>query len=178
MPDTFVKIASVTVGSGGASSIDFTSIPSTYTDLCVKVSVRNSATNAGLVVRLNNDTSTNYSWRLLYGNGAAAGSFNEATFGNGYNTFIFAYVTPSNATASTFANTEIYVPNYAGSNYKSLSMDSVSENNGSTAFQTMVAGLWSSTSAVTSLKVLPDPQGVSANFDQYSTAVLYGIKNS
>jgi hypothetical protein len=178
MATTFIKIAAVTVGSGGASSIDFTSIPSTYTDLCVKVSVRNSATNAGMVVRLNNDTGTNYSWKLLYGNGAAAGSFNEGTFGTGYNTFVFAYVTPSNASSTVFANTEIYLPSYTSSNNKSFSIDSVSENNGSTAFQTMAAGLWSNTSAITSVKVLPDPMGVSANFDQYSTATLYGISKS
>ena len=59
MPTTFTKIASVSVGAGGASSIDFTSIPSTYTDLVVKVSYRTTdATNTGtLISTFNNDTS-------------------------------------------------------------------------------------------------------------------------
>jgi hypothetical protein len=178
MATTFTKIASVSVGVLGAASIDFTSIPSTYTDLCVKVSVRTSATNAGLSVRLNGDTGTNYSWKLLFGNGAATGSFNEGTFGAGYNTNVFSYITPSNASSTVFASTEIYLPNYAGSTNKSMSIDGVSENNGSTAFQTMTAGLRSNTAAITSVNLLPDPSGVPSTFVQYSTATLYGIKNS
>jgi len=43
MPDTFVKIATVTVGSGGAATMAFSSIPSTYTDLCIKMSSRADA---------------------------------------------------------------------------------------------------------------------------------------
>ena len=42
---TFTKIASATVGSGGASSIEFTSIPSTYTDLVIKLSMRSAFTS-------------------------------------------------------------------------------------------------------------------------------------
>lgn len=178
MANTYVKIASATVGAGGASSIDFTSIPGTYTDLCIKLSSRNSVTNGGLSVRLNNDTGGNYSFICLYGaGGSGTGSFNQSTF-SGYNTFVFAYTEPSNFTSDTFANSEIYLPNYAGSTNKSLSVDSVAEDNSSTAYESMTGGLWSNTSAITAIKLLPDPQGVSGNFVQYSTATLYGISKS
>ena len=62
MPDTFIKIASVTVGSGGASSIDFTSIPSTYTDLVVVHSLRgtNAAVYQQARIQFNGDTASNY----------------------------------------------------------------------------------------------------------------------
>ena len=63
MPNTFTLIASSTVGAGGASSIDFTSIPSTYTDLVIKASLRsdrNTGSATYLTITFNNDTGSNY----------------------------------------------------------------------------------------------------------------------
>ena len=77
------------------------------------------------------------------------------------------------ATASTFGNAEIYIPNYASSNNKSVSADFVSETNAADAIFGLTAGLWANTSAITSIKLTP-----AAAFAQYSTATLYGIKNS
>ena len=166
MPDTFVKIAAVTVGSGGASSIDFTSIPSTYTDLCLKVSSRTNraAATDGLEIRLNGAT-TNHSGRRLTGDGTTAAS-SVSVYGN---------TDGNNATASTFGNAEIYIPNYAGSNYKSFSMDTVSENNATANGMTLNANLWSQTTAVSSITIVMSD---GTAFNQYSTAVLYGIKSS
>jgi len=73
-------------------------------------------------------------------------------------------------TANTFASAEIYIPNYTSSNYKSLSVDFVGENNATTSYQYFTAGLFSNTSAITSLVI----DGTD-NFVQYSTATLYGI---
>ena len=176
MADTFVKIASVTVGSGGASSIDFTSIPSTYTDLCVKLSVRNTGSETnGIVYVQPNSATTNLSGKLLYGTGSAAGSASYST-----DPAIWGYCCGDTATSNTFSNTEFYFPNYAGSNYKSVSVDSVNENNATDARASLFAGLWSSTTAISSLKFLTADNSAfaSKNFKQYSTAVLYGIKNS
>jgi hypothetical protein len=78
------------------------------------------------------------------------------------------------ATASTFGNGEVYIPNYAGSTNKSMSADGVSENNGTEAYTDLIANLWSNTSAITSILLYPD----SGTWQQYSTATLYGIKNS
>ena len=168
MANTYVAIATVTVGSGGASSISFSSIPATYTDLLLKISARNTATANGLEISVAfNGVTTNRSARVLYGTGGAAGSATMTdipTLGNG-----------ANDTANTFANSEVYIPNYAGSNNKSVSADGVNENNGTTAYQYLTAGLWSNTSAITSIQLTPNLAG---NFVQYSTATLYGIKNS
>jgi hypothetical protein len=171
MANTFVKIASVTVGSGGAATIDFTSIPSTYTDLCLKVSARQSGASTAVKVQFNSDTSTaNYQQRRVYGNGAAATSDSSTSLG---------WINPigltgSGNTASTFGNFEMYLPNYAGSNNKSISFDTVTEENGTTAFATLTAGLWLQTSAITAIKLTPN----AGTLDQYSTATLFGIKNS
>jgi hypothetical protein len=177
MANTFELIASSTVGSGGASSINFNSIPSTYTDLCLEVSGR--TTNWGysynnLYLSINGAPSGSaYSNCILYSVGTSAGSFSQSGTSQ-----LLIGATPSTAgTANTFSNTFCYIPNYAGSNYKSTSSDGVSERNSGTngdIFLSLIAGLWSSTSAITSLSLTSD----SSTFEQYSTAYLYGVKNS
>lgn len=161
---TFTQIGSaVTVGSGGAASIDFTSIPSTYTDLVVKLSVRGSGLY-NVLMSINSST-TNFSYRLLEGDGASAASYNSTTgrLGNTVTT-----------TASTFSSIEVYLPNYASSTNKSYSVDAVSEANATTAYADLTAGLWSNTSAITALGFTMS----TGNFVQYSTAYLYGVSNA
>lgn len=173
MPDTFIKIASVTVGSGGASSIDFTSIPSTYTDLVIKISARTNRSAAADSLKLTfNGSTSGFSARGLGGSGSTPFSFTNVGSASIEDS---VFTTAANNTASTFSNGEIYIPNYAGSNNKSISADSVNENNASEAYTLFEAGLWSNTSAITSIKLAP-LNGTLIN--QYSTAVLYGIKNS
>jgi hypothetical protein len=166
MPNTFVKIASVTVGAGGAGSIDFTSIPSTYTDLCVKYSTRNSAATNDLTIAFNG-SSANFSRRYLYGTGSGTGSASGADN--------FGFVSNNSSfTASTFASGEIYIPNYASSNNKSVSSDSVQETNATAATMYLTALLWSNSAAINQITLT----AYAANFVQYSTATLYGIKSS
>lgn len=170
MPNTYELIASSTVGAGGASSIDFTSIPSTYTDLVLVVSGRGTTTRAssGYYYNLSiNAASTNQTNRYIYGNGSTATSGNS--------TRMYGYINPSDNTASTFGNDFWYFPNYAGSTNKSVSIDTVSENNSSTGADAVLqAGLWSQTAAINQLTITP----AGGNFAQYSTAYLYGVKNA
>ena len=174
MANTFVKIASTTVGSGGASSIDFTSIPSTYTDLCLVVSARFNTTfsandGSGFCrVTLNNNTS-NYTLRLLVGDGTGTASYNNTNRPN----FPCA---GTNTTSNTFGSASVYFSNYTSSNNKSYSIDSVNETNATTAYAILYAGLWSNSAAISSIKL--EELVTQANFVQYSTATLYGIKNS
>ena len=166
---TYQLISSVTVGSGGASSIDFTSIPATYTDLKLVMSARGASAGGSVIeclVKFNTLT-TNQSMRGLYGNGSSAGSQSV--------TRLPLLANGSGATANTFGNAEMYIPNYAGSTNKSLSQDSASETNATDGWLYMNAGLWSSTAAINQITLYLDS---SVNFAQYSTAYLYGIKNS
>jgi len=170
MANTFELIASSTVGVLGAANIDFTSIPGTYTDLCILFSGRGVRVNAADDVKIQfNNSTTGYSDRYLLGTGSAASSGSETLTGI-YNLIIPA----STTTASTFSNTMVYIPNYAGSTYKSVSIDVVTENNATAAYTNLIAGLWSNTAAITSVKITPD----NANLAQYSTAYLYGVKNA
>ena len=169
--NTFVQIGSTVTVSTSVSSIEFTSIPATYTDLIIKYSARTdrSSYNSDIYLQFNGITTATYSFKRIYGDGTSAvsdGLTNDAKGGFAGN------ATGSTATASTFGNSEIYIPNYAGSNAKSWSVDSVGENNATAALSTLQAGYWSGTAAITSIKI---QDYNAANFVQYSTASLYGI---
>ena len=170
MANTYTLIASSTVGAGGASSIDFTSIPATYTDLKLVVSARiNEASTYGVTVLVKpNGATTNLSQRRLYGLGSGAPGSDTTTEWR-------MIAASTSQTASTFGNSELYIPNYAGSNNKSASGDNVSENNATDDFALLSAYLWSNTAAITSLTLTPN---ATHSFQQYTTAYLYGIKNS
>jgi hypothetical protein len=165
------KIATVEVGSAGAGTIDFTSIPQGYTDLLVVLSARSDRAGSVLDVpwmRFNNNSSAVYTDKGLNGNGTAASSNtdNGDTIAIGIGT-----ANASNSTASVFSSLQMYIPNYTSANNKSVSCDSVYEANATAAYSSLLAGLWSNTSAITSVRLLFKY----GNFVQYSTATLYGI---
>ena len=173
MANTFIKIASVTVGAGEAANIDFTSIPSTYTDLAVVYSMRgaNASNIATVDITFNNSTS-GYSNRSIFGTGVSMLTYTYTTL-----QYLWGGLYQGNSTTSnTFGNGQIYIPNYANSTLaKTILIDQVSENNSTaenSAFATTNTGLWNNTSAITSVK-LTNEYG---NWKQYSTATLYGIK--
>jgi hypothetical protein len=171
MPDTFTLIASSTVGSGGASTISFSSIPSTYTDLVLELSLRGTATGLpDARIQFNGDTGSNYQAKELSGNGATVSS-------NGYTTTdAHFHMGGTSTTANTFTNTMIYIPNYAGSTQKSFSGDAINENNTTnTEVQgRLVSWLWTNTSAINAILLSTN----TGNYAQYSTAYLYGVKNA
>lgn len=167
MPVTYQKIAAVTVGSGGASSIDFTSIPSTYTDLFLVHSLRSDNTEDYYGLQFNSSSSS-FSSRSIQGDGSSASSATRS------DNFFVGTVAQSTLTASVFSNGQIYIPNYAGSTNKSFSYDAVQENNATSSLSELFAGLWSNTAAITSVKLVKN----SGNFVQHSTATLYGISKS
>jgi hypothetical protein len=168
---TYTQIGSaVTVGAGGSTTIDFTSIPSTYTDLVIKASLRDTAAGSHLdgTVRFN-DSTTGYTWRFIKGDGSSATSASGST-----NTLYGWIQNGAGSTASTFTSVDIYIPNYAGSTYKSVSFDAGDEANATLAYLEMTAGLWSNTSAITKVSLRTDGTA----FAQYSTAYLYGVSNA
>jgi hypothetical protein len=173
MANTYVAIATVTVGSGGATSIDFTSIPQSYTDLVLKISARvNTTGDPSMTLQMNGSTS-GYSQREL-------GAYSTTPYSASRTSEVgitYFYANGSGTTSNTFSNNEIYIPNYTSSNYKSVSVDTATENNSTTDgwLVGLYAGLWSNTAAITSLKIT---NRAAVNFLQYSTATLYGIRSS
>jgi hypothetical protein len=170
MPSSMTKIETVTVGAGGQSSILFDNIPQTYTDLVIKTSSRtNRAATYDYYKMKFNGSTTGYSERSLYGTGTNAASEN-----NNATSYAFNYIMDgSTATANTFSNVEFYIPNYASANFKSYSTDAVQEDSQATAYQGLTSGLWSNTSAITSISI--ESATGSNNFVQYTTFTLYGI---
>ena len=165
------KIATVEVGSAGAATIDFNSIPQGYTDLKLVVSGRTNY--SGVVdscnLQFNGVTTATYPSRYVQGDGAAASSATTNITGS----VPIGLVTGNTATASTFGSVEIYLPNYTdSSNHQSLSGDSVSENNATTSYIRLSAGNWQNNGAITQISAFPYS---GTAWLQYSTATLYGI---
>ena len=167
MATTYEAIATVEVGSGGAANIEFTSIPATYTDLKLVASTRdtNGTLNNGLFTITLNGSTTFTSAQNLSGNGASASSSSGDIFVGGGDT--------AGNTANTFSNVEVYFPNYTSTDQKSISADAVSEQNGTTAYMALTAQLFNLTTAITSISVAGR-----TGFAEFTTATLYGIKNS
>lgn len=157
-----IPISTITVGSGGISTIDFSNIPQSYTDLEIRLSGR--ATSPYIDITFNNNTGS-HSSRYFYGNGSSTGGGSQARF--------LGIESSTSNTASTFGSMSIYIPNYTSSNYKSFSAESVQETNATAAEMHYVAGTWSNTSNITSIQIYPESSGT---FSQYSSATLYGIR--
>jgi hypothetical protein len=165
----YTLISTVTVGAGGAASIDFTSISGSFTDLLLVYSLRDNRSSdptSPLGFKING-VSTNRAWRHLE-SGAGGG----ANSGSGTNEWS-AYSNGGTATANTFSSGQIYIPNYAGTANKAFNSDSVAETNATNNEIAIWANLWAQTSAITGLS-LTCP--LATAFAQYSTASLYGIK--
>lgn len=166
MAYTYSKLAETTVGAGGASTITFNNIPQNYTDLVIKISSRSTdAGSATGIVMQFNGSSSSYSYRQIEGSGTGIASYSGSTGRIGA-------TDGAGATASTFGSSETYIPNYTSANYKSLSADSVQENNATVGYSNLNANLWSNTTAISKI----DLTLAAGNFVQYSTVYLYGIR--
>lgn len=162
----YQSIATVTVGSGGQASVDFTSIPNTYTHLEVRF-IAKASTQTRMRLQINADTATNYSTHLLLGNGSSA--FSAA----GPNEPKIAISSLIESTANTFCAGVVSILEYKDTNkFKTVRSLSGFEDNTSNSEMALGSGAWRSTNAVTSLKFYLD----SGNLGQYSSFGLYGIK--
>jgi hypothetical protein len=154
-------VGSVAVGSGGAASIEFTNIPQNGNDLLCFFSTREASSFDG-VFRISINNNLESSGRGLAGDGSTVSGPLDG----------HPVSVRSDFTASTFGNAFAYFPNYSGSQIKIASNDSVAENNAASGLQRISTSEYSSTAAITSVK-LGLPSG--GNFAENSTAYLYKI---
>lgn len=169
MPTTYQLISSTTVGSGGAANIEFTSLPTTYVDLLLKVSLRSTESDnaSSLRVTFNGDTG-NIAVREARAVGTTTASYDVAYAQAGY-------VGASQSQANSFGIAEIYIPNYRSSNRKSSSADvHLPSSTANQQYLVLSARNWSVTDAITTIRLAPS----AGSWVQYSTAYLYGIANS
>lgn len=174
MANTYTLIASATASGTTTTTVTFSSIPQTYTDLLFVVNARtNRAGNFDeLLLRFNSDSATNYSAIHMSANAGTATSQLVSS-----NTSLrFASINGNTTTSNVFSNTEIYIPNYTGTANKPISTSTVVETNDTTNYYIRgIANLYRGSSAITSISCQSyfDP-GV-LYFIANSTFYLYGI---
>jgi hypothetical protein len=172
---SYFQIASVTLSSS-ASSIDFTSIPSTYKHLQIRGIARDTTAGTGsqnASIEVNGAT-TGYSLHYIAGNGTSVINDWASSTSQSY---LYPIVS-GGAISNAFNSVVIDILDYANTNkYKTFRCLSGFDLNGSASGTVRLAsGSWQSTNAITSVRLFP--YGGSGNLAQYSSFALYGIKGA
>ncbi len=167
--NSYESIATVTVGSGGVTEINFTSIPSTYTHLQLRYLTKaQTGQNSFVKLQINGDTGANYSRHSLRGNGAAVSASSSVS-----RTANMNLTGIGNSADDTHPEAGVIdLLDYANTNkYKTVRcLAGIDYNGGGDIL--LSSGLWMSTSAITSLKIYDSTYG------QYSSFALYGIRGA
>jgi hypothetical protein len=174
MPSTYTLISS-NVLSTTAASVTFSAIPSTYTDLAIRMSVRSDrSSDFGLAGIELNGTTVNISSTYLYS--TYSSSVGQSGRDSAATKSGLGWINAVSQTANTFTNGELYIPNYASTaSAKQFSISLAAENNATNAYGWYSANFANSTSAITSITI---SQFFSASYVAGSSFYLYGISKS
>jgi hypothetical protein len=177
MATTYTLISSQILASS-AANITFSAIPSTFTDLVLKVSARSDSSAGGILdyldITYNGDTTSTYSATNIYSNGSTVASYRDSNVSPSTANYE-AYSPSAGATANTFSSVEFYIPNYTSTANKQISLISVIENNATLGYIVPLAQLWRGTAAITSIKL---ESSLVHNLVTGSSFYLYGISNA
>ena len=173
------SIATTTVGAGGTASVTFSSIPSTYTHLQLRIFAQSNRTTYAIdngYIQYNSDTAANYSWHWLTGDGASAGA-GSATSQSQIQ--IGDRAIGTSVSPGTWGSIVIDILDYANtSKYKTNRTLSGCDTNGvvsgAAGIVNLASGLWQSTSAINTIKFA----AFNGNLNQYTSVALYGIKGN
>ena len=168
LASSYESIATVTVGSGGTSTVTFSSIPATYTHLQIRGIVRSTNNDDDIACRFNGDTGSNYSTHRFYGSGASMGADGYAT-----NTKLEFWARGASGT-SNFGPTVTDILDYANTNKYKTTRGLFGQDANGSGYIMFGGGLWRNTSAVTSIEIF----SISGNLVQYTQFALYGIKGA
>jgi hypothetical protein len=164
----YESIATTTVGAGGVSSVTFSSIPSTYQHLQLRMLVRNTSTSNGYNARFNSDTGSNYVRHYLIGTGSSA----VAAANFPATSMVLSDAAVSTSGTGVFGVSVCDVLDYQNANKnKVIRTLGGFDNNGGGGI-ILLSGLWLNTAAVNRIDLIPD----AGNFAEYSSFALYGIK--
>lgn len=169
---SYESISTVTVGSGGSSSVSFTSIPATYKHLQIRTLARasESAPDSVGYMRFNSDSSSNYTTHGMRGNGTNVAASGEISLSS----IVPLRISGGTSGANIFGVAVIDILDYANTNkYKTTRSLTGHDENGANGVVTFTSGLWLSTSAITSITFTTD-----VVYAQYTQFALYGIKGA
>ena len=157
--------------TASAASITFYNIPQDFDSLEIQISGRSTRTTnfQGFYANFNGDVGTNYSYRRLIGEPTSAYSASAS----GATSLLLGVANSDYTTANVFSSHLVTIPNYTSSNAKSVSIDSVSEQNATQVYLEVIAGLWSGSSAITSIQI---DMTSSYTIKAGSSFALYGYK--
>jgi hypothetical protein len=166
-PNSYDSIASTTVGAGGVADITFSSIPSAYTHLQLRLFIQEPVDT--VAIEFNSDTGNNYSRHELVGDGGVV-------VGATSSTNMIYVATTFGSSGSRFGAAVVDILDYKNTNkYKTVRSLAGVDNNTSFSKIILYSGLWQNTNAITTIKVRSRTSGTIA---QYSQAALYGIKGA
>lgn len=169
----FDSIQTVTVGSGGATEITFSSIPQTYKHLQIRGIARSTGAGSASSLRItfNGDESSSYSSHILDGNGS---SVNAYDYTSGIYSWAGGLIPNAGITSGIFGATIIDILDYSSVN-KFKTARTLSGYTGSGGAIELISGNWRNTNAITSITLKLSPSN-GYNLAQYSSLSLYGIK--
>lgn len=159
------SIATVSVGSGGASSIAFSDIPGGFQHLQVRGALRHNTADRGSTIRFNSDSGNNYAWHRVFGDGASATASATTSTSN-----IFAHVGAA-STADAVGGFVLDILDYGNTSKNKTTRSLTGTDANGNGYVMLTSGLWMSTSAVTSITFTVD-----GNYEQFSTVALYGVR--
>lgn len=170
--NSYESIATTTVGSGGSATVTFSSIPSTYTHLQIRIIGRidQSNTDDNIYVRFNGDNGANYAGHYFFGTGSTAVAAAAANQNQG----VACRTTGGSSSANIFGVGTCDILDYANTNKnKTVRVLTGHDQNGE-GLIFLMSTLWRNTSAVTSITLFT----LAGNMTQYTQLALYGIKGA
>lgn len=173
LPGSYESIATTAVGSGGQTTITFSSIPSTYKHLQLRfIAKANYALDVfSAAIRYNSDSGNNYTFHSLFSNGSTVSSGGATGYNYDYSSNILG-----TTTANAFAANIIDILDYADTNkYKTIRTLGGADVNGTGGAVSLISVLWQSTAAINSISI---STGGFGDILQYSHFALYGIKGA
>jgi hypothetical protein len=167
----FESIKTVTVGSGGSSTITFSDIPQSYQHLQIRCIARDNQ-GSGInndIMRFNSDSGSNYSHHYIYGTGSGTPVSSGGTNNNSIPVAI--YVTSAGSGTGRFAATVIDILDYSNTNKYTTTRSFIGGDDNGSGIVLLTSGGWRNTAAVNTI-TFPS----SGTFQQYSHFALYGIR--
>ena len=165
--NSYESIQTVTVGSGGTSSVTFSSIPSTYKHLQIRGWLTTNTDGGSPIMRFNSDSGSNYAAHWLTGNGSSAGAGNSTSA-----TSMYFCGTAAGTSATYPMPFVVDILDYANTNKNSVIRSLSGRDSNGSGEVGLYSGLWINTAAITTIEM----QSAGRTIKEFSTFALYGIR--